>query len=63
MWGIKCDLLIAPCQIKESVTILIGLYNRYIPALRMSYLEIIDISKDSSRIIIDIRDYNVAYTN
>ena len=41
--------------------ILIGIYNRYIPVLRMSYLEISDISKESSRIIIDIRDYNVGY--
>ncbi|MFT4413396.1 hypothetical protein [Bacillus sp. UMB0728] len=44
-----------------GIPILIGLYNRYIPVLRMSYLEISDISKDSSRIIIDIRDYNVTY--
>jgi len=43
--------------------ILIGLYKRYVPVFCMSYFDLSDISKSSDKVVLDIRDYNVAYNH
>ncbi len=44
-----------------GITILIVIYNRYVPVLCMSYFDINEINKESDKVVLDIRDYNVAY--